>query len=878
MIVNDVWGQIRIEPEYEEIISSKEFINMKYKTQLGLNCNPNAIHTRYQHSIGTYYLACKLINICKEKFSNILKITKEDEQAIKCMALVHDIGHGCFSHVSEKYLDGTHENRTINILLDENSDIHQTITKAFGINVLKKTIGLIRMKEKIKDNYSVNINADLMLVIGKLLSGGIDIDRIDYIFRDSKHVTGELNDFSNILDSIDLENISDSLEVVFNGDSEFSIANFFNKRYELYDSLYFDNKTKILESIFGKFLEMTKFSLNWNTTEIEMNNYFRECTSNSNPVIRRYANLLVNRKIDSSFIIKELNNKSSFDFYMNRLYNAVPELKKYDKCVFESNSKISIYNKDNKIFINKDGLIQDISECSKILNSELKKEKFLVAVDLELLRKCLKLDNVVDVEINRIIENVKKATTVEIEQEKKYTFSKEKAVNPIEDFKKIADSLKLTNPKCINNIDTYYDDNNILETYRIAVRKREKNGIDEWTIKKPLNDKSSISKRDEKNFSSMEEVILFLQNEWKIPISKLSEKVTLKTKRVKYDLKYGDGLFEIVFDKTSPEFNGTKYDPSYMIECELKQGNSCGLYFIDELIKNFDFIEECIFSKKEIALAEINKDKNANPFADKRNNKPEEYEQYVKQIFIDSSILLKELKQLDKKKHEIIELKGKYGDLKKPIVVTISGTPRAGKTTCIDNLFEFLKKADLKTACLEEPAGLIYQTLKNKEEKKKLLADRVGFVEQQYDVGKTYIDKNISNNDIVLCDRGILDTFIWYDMYYQLGMISRKKYKEYLLKLKDIKEYNNQFYALFTNSDESMKRDYLSSLSLEPRTTMNSENVDRFNSSMLRMMPIIEPEIGTSKLIDTSNSDKMDSSIIVANDILDSVKKLYLKR
>lgn len=105
MIVNDVWGTIKIEPKYETIIESKEFIDLKNKTQLGLNCNPNAIHTRYQHSIGTYFLACKLIDICKNKFSEILNINKEDEEAIKCMALIHDIGHGCFSHVSEKFLE-----------------------------------------------------------------------------------------------------------------------------------------------------------------------------------------------------------------------------------------------------------------------------------------------------------------------------------------------------------------------------------------------------------------------------------------------------------------------------------------------------------------------------------------------------------------------------------------------------------------------------------------------------------------------------------------------------------------------------------------------------------------------------------------------------
>lgn len=315
-----------------------------------------------------------------------------------------------------------------------------------------------------------------------------------------------------------------------------------------------------------------------------------------------------------------------------------------------------------------------------------------------------------------------------------------------------------------------------------------------------------------------------------------------------------------------------------MIECELKQGNSCGLYFIDEIIKKINFIEECKFSKKEIALMSIKGKLSNNPFTNSTSEQSENYENQIRHYFIHSPQLLEELKKLDSKKKEIIELKEKNGMLKQPIVLSISGTPRAGKTTCIDNLFEFLKKADLKTACLEEPAGLIYQTLKSKEEKRKLLADRVGFVEQQYSIGEEYIKNNIKGNDIVLCDRGVLDTFIWYDMYYQLGMMSDEQYKEFLKKLRDIRKYNNKFYALFACTDESMQRDYLSSLSLEPRTTMNQDNVERFNSSLLRMIPIIESEIGQAKLINTTECSIMEPSIIIAHDILDSVKLVYQRR
>jgi HD superfamily phosphohydrolase len=618
MIINDVWGQINIEPKYESIIKSREFCEMKNKTQLGLTTNANAVQTRYQHCIGTYYLACKLIEICKTKFFDILDITKEDEQAIKCMALVHDIGHGCFSHTSEKFLEGSHENRTIFILLNENSEIHQAIIESFGINVLQKTIDLIKMKEKIKSKGNLNSDNSLMLIIGKLLSGGIDIDRIDYIFRDSKYVTGEINDYSEILQNIELENVDDSLEVTFKSNAEYAIANFFNKRFELYDSVYLENNTKILEAIFGKFLNKTNFNLSWDTTEIEMNNYFRQNLSNNDIITKRYANLLFYRKLDDFFIIKEINNEKSYLIYKSRLFKLVPELYKYSDCFFESHYKISIYNRKNKIFINKDGLIQDISDNSKILNSELKKDKYIFGIDLLLLQKMLQQDYISDETIKNIITKIKNATKLEIEQEKKYIFCEELTKKPSKEFKLIEKSFNLQNAEYIQHIDIYYDDElNTLKQNRIALRKRIFNDKCEWTLKRPLIDKTSILKRDEKNFLSLEDAISFLKNEWNIFVGNLQEIISLNTIRAKYDLEYRNGKYEMVFDKTIAMKNNIELPPSYMIECELKGGNSCGLYFIDKIIKQFPFIEECIYSKKEIALNKFEEEKNKEQFSRK---------------------------------------------------------------------------------------------------------------------------------------------------------------------------------------------------------------------------------------------------------------------
>lgn len=872
MIVNDLWGIIKVEKKYECIINSKEFKALKNKTQLGLNVNYNAVHNRYQHSLGTYYLACKLVEICKEKFADILNISNEDEEAIKCCALLHDIGHGCFSHVSEKFLTGTHEERTVALLLNEETQIHQAIITNFGESVLHKIIDLINLKENIKENKNIDCKNDMLLIVSKLLSGGIDIDRLDYIYRDSKYVYNENNNFSDILDYIDLEYIDDGLEIVFSDKAEFIIANFFNKRFELYDKLYFEKQTVILEEIFAKFIQVSQLQLTWDTTETQLNDIFRTYAAANDIILNRYATLLENRVLDEDVQIKEVSDKEVFDNLKNRLLKRVPILKEFNQCFFETSSQINIYNKKNKILINKDGLIQDISDYFEILNSYLKKEKFVLAVDINLLISLMNKKGFSPQDIASTVQEIKKCLSLDLEQEKKYGFSKEYYINPSDGFSIVKETLGLKDAKYITNVDVYYDHNDILESRNINVRKRIcSDGKQEWTVKRPLSDKTSISKREEKNFYSIEEVLNFLQSEWKIPINKLEELITLETNREKYIIEYQDSIIEVVFDATKSKYNNQEYDTNYMIECELKSGNTVSLYFLNEQMKQFKFLEEINQSKKKIALGNV-KNVLTKPIEHKQD-----YNDQLLTYFSSSLELLDKLKALDVKKQEILRLKDKYGDLKTPLVVTFSGTPRAGKTTCKDNLFEFLKKTDLKTTCLDEPAGIIYAGLKTKDEKLKLLEDRVGFVEQQYDIGQKYINQNLANNEILLCDRGVIDTFIWYDMYYKMGMMDEDRYNNYLNRLKDISEYDNYFFSLFVESLESMRRDYTSSLSIEPRTTTTPEFVEQFNSAMLRVFPSIEKHVNYAKLINTTNYDKMEPSFIIANDLLDSIKRKYTK-
>ncbi len=455
-----------------------------------------------------------------------------------------------------------------------------------------------------------------------------------------------------------------------------------------------------------------------------------------------------------------------------------------------------------------------------------------------------------------------------MELEKKYTFKDDALLKGPKGFKKIIKILKLEEPVQIENYDTYYDLEHTLEAFKINVRKRKTKDKEEWTIKKHLSDITAISKRFEKNFASEQEVLDFLEHNWNIPINKLEEQITLKTKRIKYLIEIENSTIEIAFDTTIPILDNQNYNENYMIECELIKGDDKNLEILNEKLANIDFIEECNKSKKEIALEQIDIVK---------KSQPPKVSQDIKRFFITSPEYYEKLLTLHHKKEEIRFLKEKYGRLEKPVVITVSGTPRAGKTTCIDNLFEFLRKADLETKCLDEPAGIVYATLKNKEEKAKLLEDRVGFVDTQYKIGQEYLEKN-AHNEVILCDRGIFDTFIWYDMYYNKGMMSKGRYESFLEKLKTDGNFINYFYGLYCQADEAMRRDYLNSLSIEARTTMNYDNIFSYNASLMRMLPLIKENAAGSELINTTNIGRMDASYMIASEVLDNVKKMYYKR
>ncbi len=165
-IINDpVYGFITIDDELVyAIISHPCYQRMRRIHQMAMAqlVYPGAVHTRLHHSLGAYHLMCNAINELKGKGIAILA---EEEQAAKIAILLHDIGHGPYSHALEHVLIKNASHEKISLLLMEKMNVEFSGKLQMAINIFK-------------DEYPKKF-------LHQLVSGQLDVDRMDYLTRDS---------------------------------------------------------------------------------------------------------------------------------------------------------------------------------------------------------------------------------------------------------------------------------------------------------------------------------------------------------------------------------------------------------------------------------------------------------------------------------------------------------------------------------------------------------------------------------------------------------------------------------------------------------------------------------------------------------------------
>ncbi|QVK02090.1 HD domain-containing protein [Mycoplasma mycoides subsp. capri] len=285
VIRDNVHGDIYFDDViYIQLINTYEMQRLRRILQLAGTqlAYPSATHTRFSHCIGTYY-------ILKEFFKNkaFLKISIYEQKLVKIAGLLHDIGHGAFSHTFEKITHKNHEQYTSEIILNKKGNIYP-ILKKHHINP-QDIVDIINGTYKNK-------------IINLLVSSQIDADRFDYLKRDSIScgVDYATLDFKWMIRNAFI--IGD--KIVFPKKTIYAIESYLLGRYHMYQQVYNHKTSTIFDAMFISWFKRV--------TDLFNNNYkFKD-----NRIIELFINVFNNKDIDLDSYLK-IDDYLMFDIFKN---------------------------------------------------------------------------------------------------------------------------------------------------------------------------------------------------------------------------------------------------------------------------------------------------------------------------------------------------------------------------------------------------------------------------------------------------------------------------------------------------------------------------------------------------------------------------------
>lgn len=236
-IINDpVYGFITIPSDLIfDLIQHPYFQRLRYIKQLGMThlVYPGALHTRFHHALGAMHLMSLAIDTLQNKGHDI---TREEEEAVTIAILLHDIGHGPFSHALEHTIvEGISHEHISDLLMNE-------LNNEFG--------GRLKLAMDIFNNRYHK------LFLHQLVSGQLDLDRMDYLNRDSffTGVSEGVISFDRIIKMFDV--VDDQLVVEEKG--IYSIEKFLIARRLMYWQVYLHKTVIAAEQMLSKILELAK--------------------------------------------------------------------------------------------------------------------------------------------------------------------------------------------------------------------------------------------------------------------------------------------------------------------------------------------------------------------------------------------------------------------------------------------------------------------------------------------------------------------------------------------------------------------------------------------------------------------------------------------
>ncbi len=313
-IINDpVHGFIKIPYEIIfDIMEHRCFQRLRRISQTGLLSLifPGATHTRFHHAIGAMHLMFNALEILKQKG---VKISTEEEKGAMLAVLLHDVGHGPFSHALE------------NILMD---------------NWHHEKLSLLLM-EQLNEEFSGELTVAIQMFQGKyhrkffnqLISSQLDVDRLDYLKRDSFY-TGVSEGNINTQRILSTLNVLDD-ELVLDEKGIYSIEHYLVARMFMYWQVYYHKAAVLAENLLIKIMNRAKTLVSQNV-KVEASENLKYFLYRESSIEATEEDIARFMELDDTDVLQAIKSwKNHDDFVLSYLCKTVIN-RKFPKIIYSS--------------------------------------------------------------------------------------------------------------------------------------------------------------------------------------------------------------------------------------------------------------------------------------------------------------------------------------------------------------------------------------------------------------------------------------------------------------------------------------------------------------------------------------------------------------
>ena len=359
-------------------LDSKEFQRLRRIRQLGgdFQVYPTAEHSRFSHSLGVYEIVRRMVTEVKTLCA---ELTEYEKVCVMLAGLLHDVGHGPFSHAFEHVTNHSHEEYTAKIILGDTE-----------LNSILREVS----KKMPEDIVSIIQHTHENDILNQIVSGQLDADRMDYLLRDSYFTATSYGQFDleRILRTMRVRKTSEGRKViVVKHTGIHSVEDYIMARYQMYWQVYYHPVARSYEAVFIQLFNRLKDIFKDNKdyfedmkvlipflekAEVSEEEY---CRLDENSLL--YCCALIQDKDDviAADLAKRLQNRKLFEYVdyneenLAQIQNMLRE-NGYDEQYYlrVENIEASVYSpyKGRKILIEKlDGQIVALEKASTIVES-----------------------------------------------------------------------------------------------------------------------------------------------------------------------------------------------------------------------------------------------------------------------------------------------------------------------------------------------------------------------------------------------------------------------------------------------------------------------------------------------------------------------------